>query len=151
MVDAQPLHLPALDHAEDQPVRRLEQLRQFDAQPGEIVDVEKAAVIDLFGGDAPEREPVGLRLEQPVQPAKALGTPGSPGERPHRRVERRRRLGIGSRLGQSPLQFGGPLVRRLRRQPPQRLESRRPIRSSAAPPCRRMSAYDSGEIGKRCS
>ena len=52
-----PCTCAALDHAEDQPVRRLEQLRQFDAQPGEIVDVEKAAVVDLLGRDAPDTRP----------------------------------------------------------------------------------------------
>ena len=72
----------AFDHSEDQPVRRLEQLRHFDAQPGEVVDVEKAPVVDLLGRDAPERDPIGLILEQPVQPPKASGRPGSPANAP---------------------------------------------------------------------
>ena len=151
MVDAQPLHLPAFDHAEDQPVRRLEQLRQFDAQPGEVVDVEKPAIVDLLGRDAPEREPVGLFLEQKMQPAEAVRIAGLPGDRPHRGLQRRCRLRIGCRLGQLMLQFGGLLVRRAAASVAAALRKRRPIRLSAAPPWRRISGYDSGEIGKRCS
>ena len=86
-----PCTCAALDHAEDQPVRRLEQLRQFDAQPGEIVDVEKAAIVDLLGRDAPERDPVGLFFEQPMQPAEAVRTAGLPGECPHRGLDAPRR------------------------------------------------------------
>ena len=38
----------------------------FHAQPHQIVDVEKSAVIDLLGRDFPMGEPVSLRFQQPM-------------------------------------------------------------------------------------
>src|ERR1700730_17360391 len=45
----------------------LEQLGQFHAQAGQLVDVEETPVIDLFRSNAPIRDPVGLHFEQLVQ------------------------------------------------------------------------------------
>ena len=39
----------------------------FHAQPHQIVDVEKSAVIDLLGRDFPMGQPVSLRFQQPMQ------------------------------------------------------------------------------------
>ncbi len=78
MVDAQPVQASFVDQLEDQPVDRLEDLRHLDADAGEIVDLEEAPVVDLFGGDAPKGEAVGLGFEQLVQASKAAGSPGVP-------------------------------------------------------------------------
>ena len=51
-------------------VPRLKDLRQFHAQAHEVVDIEKAPVIDFFRRDAPVRQPVGLLVEQLVQPGR---------------------------------------------------------------------------------
>ena len=37
-----------------------------------FIDIEKPAVVDLFPGDSPEGEAIGLRLNQSVQQIKAL-------------------------------------------------------------------------------
>ena len=76
VVDAQPVHLARRAQLQGQGVRGLEHLLVLRAQRGKLVDVEKAAVVDLVGGDAPVREPVSLRLEQIVQPLAMLGAGG---------------------------------------------------------------------------
>src|SRR6202030_1872902 len=45
----------------------LEQLGQFHAQAGQLVDVEETPVIDFFRSNAPIGDPVGLHFEQLVQ------------------------------------------------------------------------------------
>ena len=42
-------------------------LWQLDPNCGEIIYVEKTAVIDFFGRDAPKRQPIRLRVKQLVQ------------------------------------------------------------------------------------
>ena len=47
MVDPQALDAPLPNEAEHEIVRARENLGVFDAQPGESVDVEEAAIIDV--------------------------------------------------------------------------------------------------------
>ena len=49
MVDPQARELAFGEPAEQLTVRRLEQLAQLHADPGQLVDVEEAPVIDLVG------------------------------------------------------------------------------------------------------
>ena len=72
MVDAQAVDLALAQEAEDQLVRRVEDLRPFHAQGGQLVDVEEAAIVDLVGGDAPERQAIGLGVEQLVEQVEAV-------------------------------------------------------------------------------
>src|SRR6266478_2040331 len=80
MVDPQALHVPALDQAEHEPMRLLEQLGQFHAQAGELVDIEKPPIIDLLGSDPPIGDPMRLHFEQLVQPLEARRITGLTGE-----------------------------------------------------------------------
>ncbi len=54
---------------QDAPMNRLEHLGILGTQPGQIVDVEEAPVVDLVAGRAPVGQPPCLALEQLVQPA----------------------------------------------------------------------------------
>ena len=67
MIDAQPGDRPGPNQLEQEPVRFLEDLRQLHPNRGQIVDIEKAAVIDLLRRHAPEREPIRLIVEQRVE------------------------------------------------------------------------------------
>ena len=102
MVDAQPLHLAALDHREHHAVRRREQLRQFDAQSRQIVDVEKPPVINLLSGNPPVRDAIVLRLQKPVQPAEAGGPSRASGEIAQRHLDRAGDSGITMRRSGQP-------------------------------------------------
>src|SRR6202030_645622 len=51
----------------------LEQLGQFHAQAGQLVDVEETPVIDLFRSNTPIGDPVGLHFEQLVQARETQG------------------------------------------------------------------------------
>ncbi len=73
VVDAQAVDLALAEQAEDQVVRGVEDFLPLHAQRRQLVDVEKAAVVDLVGGHAPERQAVGLGVEQPVQQVEARG------------------------------------------------------------------------------
>ena len=55
------------DQLEQQPMRRIEDLRQFHPDRGEIVHVEETAVVDLLRGHAPEGEAIGLIVEQQIE------------------------------------------------------------------------------------
>ena len=71
--------LPApFGKARDQPVRRLEHGAVLDLHAGEIGDLEEAPVVDLVGGDAPERQPVVLLLEQAMERERVLRRRFSP-------------------------------------------------------------------------
>ena len=89
MVDAQALNALVGDHREDQLVRACEYLRVFDAQAGEVVDVEEAPVVDLVRGDAPVCEPVVLRGDQRIEAA------GIAGKRRATLRQRARERGVG--------------------------------------------------------
>ena len=77
MVDAQPLDLALGDEIENEAVGGVEHRRVFHAQRGEVVDVEKAPVVDLVGGDTPVGEAVALELDQLVQQVEAGGITGA--------------------------------------------------------------------------
>ena len=67
VIDAQAVDLARRDELEHEAVGRIEDRLVLHAEGGEVVDVEEAPVVDLVGGDAPEREPVRLRFQQLVQ------------------------------------------------------------------------------------
>ena len=68
MIDPQSGDGSVADEFEQQAVRRVENLRQFHPDRGQIVDVKKAAVIDFFRRHAPEGEPIGLIVQQSIEP-----------------------------------------------------------------------------------
>ena len=88
MVETDALQLAVGDQAQQQAMGRLEHLAALHAQPGELVDVEEAPVVDLGARDAPVGEPVGLVLEQRVQRLEGLGQAGRAVERGDRRLQR---------------------------------------------------------------
>ena len=63
MIDPQPGDRPAGDQFKKKFVRSVENLRQFNADGCEIVDIKKAAVIDFFRRHPPKREPIRLRVQ----------------------------------------------------------------------------------------
>ena len=77
VIDAQTGDRAAAHELERETVDLLEDERIFHAQRGELVDVEEAAVVDLFGGDAPVREAVRLQVQQPVERVEAARLPGA--------------------------------------------------------------------------
>ena len=58
MIDAQSGNRARADKIEKQLVRCLENFRHFHSDRSQIVDIEKAAIIDFLRGDAPERQPI---------------------------------------------------------------------------------------------
>ena len=58
---------PLADQLEEQPMRRVENLRQFHPDRGEIVDVEETPVIDFLRRHPPESEPVGLIVQELIE------------------------------------------------------------------------------------
>ena len=75
MVDAQTVQHAVAQQLENEAVSVIEQLRQFHAQAGELVDVEEASVIDVVGGNAEMRRAPVLILDQCVQLAPSLEAP----------------------------------------------------------------------------
>jgi hypothetical protein len=71
MVDADARDEPPFDQLQQQRVGIGKDARIFHAQAGEIVDVEKAPVIDLIERRPPVREAIGLHLEQTMQQIEA--------------------------------------------------------------------------------
>ena len=72
MVDAQTVDLAVSKQSQNQVVSRVEDLRILRADRGEIVDVEKTAIVDLLGGDAPVSRAVSLLLEQLIEAIEAV-------------------------------------------------------------------------------
>ena len=83
-----PVSLPFAQELEDQRVRGGEDLRALHAQGGQFVDVEEAAIVDLVGGDAPERQAIRLLVEQLIEQIEAVRLVGVAVEQ---RDDRRRR------------------------------------------------------------
>ena len=77
MVDAQPGHRAAGDQAQEEGVRRGEDLGHFLAHGGQLVDGEEAAVVDLLARRAERGEAVRLRVQQPVERVEACARCGS--------------------------------------------------------------------------
>ena len=72
MVDAQPGHRAGGDQAQEEGVRRGEDLRHLLAHGGQLVDGEEAAVVDLLARRAERGEAVRLRVQQPVEGVEAV-------------------------------------------------------------------------------
>lgn len=73
VVDPQPLYLALRQEPEDQLVRRFEQRRHLHAQAGEVVDLEKASIVDFVGGDPPIRDAVVLRFQEAMKGGETAG------------------------------------------------------------------------------
>src|SRR5438093_62647 len=71
MIDAKAGDGALFEEAKDQLMGFVEDRRIFHADGDEIVDVEKTAVIDLFRGDTPVRQAVGLIIEEIVEKVEA--------------------------------------------------------------------------------
>ena len=71
MIDSQAVDLVRGGELEQVSVRGLEHGVVFHPQGGEIVDVEKAPIVDLVGSHPPVRNAIRLRLEQGVQRVEA--------------------------------------------------------------------------------
>jgi len=67
MIDAHAGHAALAQERRQEPVDGGEHVRILDAQPGERVHVEEAAVVDFVRGRAPVRQPVRLLFEHGVQ------------------------------------------------------------------------------------
>jgi hypothetical protein len=119
MIDAQPLHIATLNQRQDQAVRDIEQFRLFDAQSGEVVDVEKPAVIDLVGRDMPVGDAKALHLQQTVQPPPARWAARPSGKRCRCRFDRGRERRVLGGFGQPLFQFHRAGARRFRPKPSQ--------------------------------
>ena len=68
MIDAQALNLAFADQPQEQPVRILKNRGILHTHRGQLGNVEESAVVDLFSRHAPEGQPVGLPIQQRVQP-----------------------------------------------------------------------------------
>ena len=75
MIDAQSGDRADADKIEQKFVRLVKNFRQFHPNRGEIIDVKKPAIINFFRGNPPERQPVGLRVEQLIECVKAACGP----------------------------------------------------------------------------
>jgi hypothetical protein len=75
MIDPQAMHGAVGDRRQDALVGGRENLRILDPQSGQGGDVEEAPVVQLLAADAPQTQPVVLRLDQFCQ-GQLLGTGG---------------------------------------------------------------------------
>ena len=71
MIDPQSGNGAAADELEKQSVGGIENLGQLHPNGRQVVDVEKAPVIDLLSRDLPECQPVGLRIQQFIKSIEA--------------------------------------------------------------------------------
>ena len=71
MIDAQAVDESAPDQLQNHFMGRLEHRAILHADRGQLVDVEKSAIVDLVGRDLPEAQPIGLVGEQTLQPIEA--------------------------------------------------------------------------------
>ena len=62
MIDPKPGHGSTSNKVDHQLMRGIEHFRQFHSDRGQIVHVGEAAIVNFFGGDPPEREPIRLRV-----------------------------------------------------------------------------------------
>ena len=67
VIDPHAGHRAGADQLEQQFMRRVEHLRQFHPDRGEIVHVEEAPVVDLLGRDAPEGETIRLIVQELIE------------------------------------------------------------------------------------
>ena len=71
VIEPQPLKLTGGDEPRDQFVHVAERPRVLDPEPGQLVDVEEAPVVDARHREPPVREAIVLPLQQPMQRADA--------------------------------------------------------------------------------
>src|SRR5215469_14075817 len=88
MVDAQSIEHPVAQQLEGEAVSVVEQLRQFHTQTGKLIDVEKAPVVDVIGGDAEMRGPPVLVLDQGIQLTPGFKNPRLTVDAVYRRCQR---------------------------------------------------------------
>src|SRR5207248_1024762 len=72
MIDAQSVDLPFPQQLKNKAVRLFEHRRVLLTKRGEIIDIEKPAVVDVVRRHSPVRQPKGLRLDQFVQVFKTV-------------------------------------------------------------------------------
>src|SRR5207302_3998863 len=72
VIDAQGVDASFVDQLEPEPVYGAEDVWVFDANRGQLVDVEEAAIVDLVGRDAPVAQPVSLLRQQLLQTVEAV-------------------------------------------------------------------------------
>ena len=102
MIDAESVERPAADLFEHEAVGEVEQFRLLHAQAGELVDVEKTAIVDVIGRNLEICGAPVLPLDQCVQ------TVGVRVERAH---GLQHRIGHVRPLGREPGQLGLEVVR----------------------------------------
>ena len=104
VVNAHPVHLALAQEAQDEAVGGCEHCRFFHAERRQVIDVEKAPVVDLGRGYTPVTEPISLRLQEGVQEVKAMRVARCAVEERHRVLDALpyRGMGIGQRR-QTPL------------------------------------------------
>ena len=73
MIDPQTVDAPLANEAEYRFVHVIEDFVFLDAEPGKVVDVEEAPVVDVARSDPPMSQPIGLGFEQAMQRAEAFG------------------------------------------------------------------------------
>ena len=73
MVDAQPVYFAGRDEFKDETVRGRKHQVVFLPQPGQIVHIKEAPVVDVIRGGAPLCQTERLGLDQFMQALKALG------------------------------------------------------------------------------
>src|SRR6266700_6241892 len=67
MSDAKPCHCAGAHQIQKKPMHGVKHLWQLHPDRRQIVYIEKAAVIDFFGRDAPKSEAIRLRVEQLIE------------------------------------------------------------------------------------
>ena len=67
MIDAEACHCAITHQLQKKPVNGIENLWEFDTNRRQLVYVEKTAVIDFFGRDAPKGQPIRLRIKQFIE------------------------------------------------------------------------------------
>src|SRR5690606_30080463 len=76
VIDSQRGHFPLRQELQDQTVGGVENLFLFDPDAGKIVYVEEASVVDLFCGDSPVGQPVGLVVQHMRKIVERVGIAG---------------------------------------------------------------------------
>ena len=67
MVDAEPVERALLEQPQHEGTGMVKQVGQFHPQPGKVVDVEEAAIVDVVAGDAEMRSAPMLFSDQGVE------------------------------------------------------------------------------------
>ena len=67
MVDSQPGDAALFQELENKLMDRVEDDRVLNSDRGEVVDVKESSVINLFSGNLPVAQAVGLRVQQLVK------------------------------------------------------------------------------------